>query len=139
MKTFNNNPTTLEIRIFDAINNANSLYLMELNNKYCEVFKYEGKEIYLNDEDFFNVFYPNAGDAYRLAQNIGEYDPAHGFIVFDGHGYLQSLFRITANDLCELPINMAINIADKFADFSELEIFKNIIIKQMTTQENLRL
>lgn len=109
-------------KILKAINEMTESQLIELNNTYCQSANYYDNEIYNNDEDFFNTFYPNAGDGLRVAQAVfyGDYNYSHEYVKFNGYGNLESIAYFELRDLCELPEVMAEYIHDNFSDFEHL-------------------
>jgi hypothetical protein len=123
---------TLKTQLLNAINKAdenfNSNQLLELNNAYCEAINNMDNQIFSNDEDFFEMFFPNAGDGLRVAQAVfyGDYKYSHDYVMFDGYGNLQSYDYISAKELCELPETMVEYIAENFNEFSHLDLFSDI-------------
>jgi hypothetical protein len=123
---------TLKTQLLNAINKAdenfNSNQLLELNNAYCEAINNMDNQIFSNDEDFFEMFFPNAGDGLRVAQAVhyGDYKYSHDYVMFNGYGNLQSYDYISAKELCELPETMAEYIAENFNEFSHLDLFSDI-------------
>ena len=123
---------TLKTQLLNAINKAdenfNSNQLLELNNAYCEAINNMDNQIFSNDEDFFEMFFPNAGDGLRVAQAVhyGDYKYSHDYVMFNGYGNLQSYDYISAKELCELPETMAEYIAENFNEFSYLDLFSDI-------------
>ena len=108
-------------KIINIINKMTTDQLIELNNRYCQSICSEG-EIYENDEEFFNLFFPNAGDGLRVAQAVfyGDYNYSHNYVKFNGYGNLESLDYFEVNDLCELVSTMAEYIAENFEEFNDL-------------------
>lgn len=113
--------TTTET-ILDKINEMNKSQLVELNNAYCQSANYYESEVYNNDEDFFETFYPNAGDGLKVAQAVfyGDYNYSHQYVKFNGYGNLESIDYFEVSDLCELPEVMAEYIFENFSDFEYL-------------------
>ncbi len=95
---------TVKNQIIELINNMNDNQLVQLNNLYCEHACISDGEIFSNDEEFFSMFFPNAGDGLRVAQAVfyGDYNYSHNWVKFNGYGNLQSLSIITTDELCEL-------------------------------------
>jgi len=122
----------LKTQLLNAINKAdenfNSNQLLELNNAYCEAINNMDNQIFSNDNDFFEMFFPNAGDGLRVAQAVfyGDYKYSHDYVMFDGYGNLQSYDYISAKELCELPETMVEYIAENFNEFSHLDLFSDI-------------
>jgi hypothetical protein len=109
-------------KILKAIKEMSESQLIELNNAYCQSANYYDDEIYNNDEDFFNTFFPNAGDGLRVAQAVfyGDYNYSHEYVKFNGCGNLESIGYFEISDLCELPEVIAKYIKDNFSDFEHL-------------------
>jgi hypothetical protein len=122
----------LQTQLLNAINKADENFnynqLLELNNAYCEAINNMDNQIFSNDEDFFEMFFPNAGDGLRVAQAVfyGDYKYSHDYVMFDGYGNLQSYDYISAKELCELPEVMAEYIAENFNEFTHLDLFSDI-------------
>lgn len=118
-------------QILKAINEANENELVELNNAYCEAIDNMDSQIFSNDEEFFGIFYPNAGDGLKVAQAVhfGDYNYSHDWVQFNGYGNLKSYSYIEVKDLCELPEVMAEYIAENFEEFDSLTIFSDIEIE----------
>jgi hypothetical protein len=95
---------TVKNQIIELINNMNDDQLLQLNSLYCEHACISDGEIFSNDEEFFSMFFPNAGDGLRVAQAVfyGDYNYSHNWVKFNGYGNLQSLSIITTDELCEL-------------------------------------
>jgi hypothetical protein len=123
---------TLKTQLLNAINKAdenfNSNQLLELNNTYCEAINNMDNQIFSNDEEFFEMFFPNAGDGLKVAQAVfyGDYNYSHDYVMFNGYGNLQSYDYISVKELCELPEVMAEYIAENFNEFSHLDLFSDI-------------
>ena len=123
---------TLKTQLLNAINKAdenfNSNQLLELNNTYCEAINNMDNQIFSNDDEFFEMFFPNAGDGLKVAQAVfyGDYNYSHDYVMFNGYGNLQSYDYISVKELCELPEVMAEYIAENFNEFSHLDLFSDI-------------
>lgn len=114
--------TTVKNKIIDLINNMNQNELVELNNLYCQSADIYDGEIFSNDEEFFSMFYPNAGDGLKVAQAVfyGNYDYSHDWVTFDGYGNLQSYSHINTDNICELVGTIAEYIEENLNDFDGL-------------------
>jgi hypothetical protein len=115
-------------QILDAIYSANTSQLIDINNTYCQSCNMYDDEIYNNDEEFFEMFYPNAGDGLKVAQAVfyGNYNYSHNYVRFNGYGNLESMEYISADNLCEWVDTMAEYIADNFNEFSHIDVFSDI-------------
>jgi hypothetical protein len=118
----------LKTQLLKAIENATTNELIELNNAYCYHCNYQDSEIYSNDEDFFEMFFPNAGDGLRVAQAVhfGDYKYNHDYVRFNGYGNLESLNFMETKDLCELPEVIVDYILEDITDFEDLDIFNDV-------------
>jgi hypothetical protein len=115
-------------QILNAINSATENELIDINNAYCQACNMHDSEVYENDEEFFNVFYPNAGDGLKVARAVfyGDYNYSHDWVKFNGYGNLESISCFGIEDLCELPETMAEYIAENFEEFNNLNVFSDI-------------
>lgn len=113
---------TVKNKIIDLINNMNQHELVELNNLYCQSADIYDSEIFSNDEEFFNMFYPNAGDGLKVAQAVfyGDYNYSHDWVTFNGYGNLQSYSHINTDNICELVETIAEYIEENPNDFDNL-------------------
>ena len=113
---------TVKEQIIELINNMNDDQLVQLNNLYCEHACINDGEIFSNDEEFFSMFFPKAGDGLRVAQAVfyGDYNYSHNWVKFNGYGNLQSYSFINPDDLCELVETIAEFIEENPNDFSSL-------------------
>ena len=120
MTTTNTTAAQVEA-IINQINGLNESDLVALNNAYCESCNIDGY-IYSNDEEFFTLFYPNAGDGLKVAQAVfyGDYNYSHDWVTFNGYGNLQSYLYIDENALCELVSVIAEYIAENPHEFSHI-------------------
>jgi hypothetical protein len=115
-------------QILNAINSATENELIDINNAYCQACNMHDSEVFENDEEFFNLFYPNAGDGLKVAQAVfyGDYNYSHDWVKFNGYGNLESISYFEIKDLCEFPETMAEYIAENFEEFNHLDVFSNI-------------
>jgi len=123
---------TVKNQIIELINNMTENELVQLNSLYCEhACIYDG-EIFSNDEEFFSIYFPNAGDGLRVAQAVfyGDYNYSHNWVKFNGYGNLQSYSHITTDDLCELVPTIAEFIEENPNDFEHL-----INVAELTEEE----
>jgi hypothetical protein len=113
---------TVKEQIIELINNMTQSELVELNNTYAQSCNMYDSEIFSNDEEFFSMFYPNAGDGLKVAQAVfyGDYNYSHDWVAFNGYGNLQSYGYITTDELCELVPTIAEYIEENPNDFSSL-------------------
>jgi hypothetical protein len=113
---------TVKNQIIELINNMNQNELVELNNLYCQSANIYDNEVFSNDEEFFAMFFPNAGDGLKVAQAVfyGDYNYSHDWVTFNGYGNLQSYGYFTTDELCELVSVIAEYIEENPDDFSSL-------------------
>jgi|688.fasta_scaffold1701237_1 hypothetical protein len=114
--------------IIEAIENANSNQLIEINNRYCQEIGNSDNEIWDNDEEFFSIFYPNAGDALRAVQAAfyGDYNFSHNWVKFNGYANLESIDYMDVDQLCESPATMAEYMAENWHNFKDCDCFSDI-------------
>jgi len=108
--------------IIDQIENFTSSELVELNNAYCQSCNIPDSEVYANDEEFFEIFYPNAGDGLKVAQAVhfGDYNYSHDWVRFNGYGNLETIYSFGTEDLCELVSVIAERIIECPEDFDNI-------------------
>jgi hypothetical protein len=108
--------------------NADQHQLIELNNAYAINCNLYGDEIFANDEEFFEMFYPKAGDGLNVAKAVcfGDYKYHDDWVTFDGYGNLKSYSYIDIDKLCEMAETIAEYVEENFEEFDYLEIFSNI-------------
>lgn len=111
-----NTKTKIEA-IINTINEMDSQELVELNNTYCQSANYSDSEIYLNDEEFFEVFFNGKVLEAVRAVSYGDYNYSHEWVKFNGYGNLESFNYMEAKDLVEAVSTMAEYIADNEEDF----------------------
>jgi hypothetical protein len=101
------------------IKEMDSSEIFDLNNRFCDSANYSCDELFINDEEFFEMFFLKAIDAVR-AVHFGDYNWSHDFVMFDGYGNLQSYSYLDYNNLPDMPLNIAEYVADNFHEFSDL-------------------
>ncbi len=123
---------TIKNQIIELINNMDQNELVELNNLYCQSANIYDSEVFSNDEEFFSMFYPNAGDGLKVAQAVfyGDYNYSHDWVTFNGYGNLQSYGYFTTDDLCEHVSVIAEYIEENADDFIDL-----IDVSELTEDE----
>jgi hypothetical protein len=106
-----------KLEIKNAIENMNSVEIMDLNNRLCDELHYSDNFIYANDEEFLEMF-----DKINLVQRVcyGDYNYSHDFVWFNGYGNFQSDDFLTADNLPDLLDNMVDEIYDNFKAYSDL-------------------
>jgi hypothetical protein len=105
-------------QIIEIINDMTGFELIELNNRYCEVFNYES-EIYNNDEEFFEIFFTNALEAVR-AVSFGDYRYHDDYVIFNGYGNLETFNHMDTDRLADFVETMAKYIAEEIEQFNDL-------------------
>lgn len=120
----------LKNQITEILTGATGTDIMEINNQYAQNCNFQDSEIYFNDEEFFSMFYPNAGDGLKVAQAVfyGDYNYSHEYVVFNGYGNLQSFSYLDSNNLCELIDNIADDIMNDYNSYSHINILSNLSI-----------
>ena len=98
--------------ILEQLKELSESDLMSCYNQYAQNNNYE--EVYNNDEEFFEIFYPSAIDAVR-AVCFGEYEYSHKFVMLNGYANLESSNYL--EDLIDLD-DLASYIEDNISDFS---------------------
>jgi len=106
-------------QIIEIINNMTESELIELNNRYCQVFDYCDDEIYNNDEEFFEIFFTDAMEAVR-AVSFGDYKYNDDYVIFNGYGNLETFNRMDTDRLVEFVETMAQYIAEKIEEFDDI-------------------
>jgi hypothetical protein len=109
------------ITILQQIKEMTESQLIELNNLYSQSIGSDS-EVFNNDEEFFEMFYPNPGDGLKVAQAVfyGDYKYCHQYVKFNGYGNLVSFDFFDIDDLCELAEVIAEYILENFNDFDYL-------------------
>lgn len=99
--------------------------LIQLNNTYCWRTSDES-EVYVNDEEFFETFYPtNSFEAVRSA-HFGDWRLNDNYVQFNGYGNLISFNLFQVNNLPDLPKNIAEVIFENADEFEYLTGFENL-------------
>ena len=118
MKTLNEQT----VSIINQIEKLNESELIDLNNTYCQSINNTGSEIFENNEEFFAMFYPNAGDGLKVAQGVfyGNYNYSDKYVTFNGYGNLESFDYMDTDKLYERVTTMAEYIIENENEFSHL-------------------
>jgi len=101
------------------IKEMDSSEIFDLNNRFCDSANYSCDQLFMNDDEFFEIFFSKSIDAVR-AVHFGDYNWSHDFVMFDGYGNLQSYSYLDYNNLPDMPLNISEYIADNFHEFSDL-------------------
>lgn len=107
-------------QIIEIINNMTSDQLVELNNRYCQELNYDDDEIYINDEDFFNLFFRDNPMEVARATFYGNYNFSHDYVIFNGYGNLVTFNYMDTDRLVDSVERMAEEIADRIEDFEDV-------------------
>ena|SRR5690554_1340934 len=76
--------------IEDYLNNLDDSELLSINREYLENINNLDSDIYENDEEFFEVYFPNkVMDAIRAVQ-FGDYRYTDTYVKFDGYANLET-------------------------------------------------
>lgn len=115
---------TKEEQLIEQIENLSESELVQLNNTYCQCCGIDS-EAWGNDEEFFNLFFPDA-KAFEALQraHFGDYNWSHDYVKFDGYGNLESFQCFELKDLCELPSVIAAYALENESDFSYILSFE---------------
>ena len=108
--------------IIDQIENLTSSELVALNNLYCQSCNMYDSEVYANDEEFFQVFYPNAGDGLKVAQAVtfGNYNYNDDWVRFNGYGNLETIYDFSTEDLVDLVSVIAEYVLEHTEEFEDV-------------------
>ena len=101
------------------IKEMDSSEIFDLNNRFCDSANYSCDQLFMNDDEFFEIFFSKSIDAVR-AVHFGDYNWSHDYVMFDGYGNLQSYSYLDYNNLPDMPLNIAEYISDNFHEFSDL-------------------
>jgi hypothetical protein len=76
--------------IINYLKDLDSYDLLNVSNEFSQNNSFYDNEIYINDIEFFELFFTN--DSYNLAQRIcfGDYHTSEKFVKFNGYGNLLS-------------------------------------------------
>jgi len=92
------------MKVTEQIKNLDDYNLVELHNAYCESNNSIDDTIHLNDEEFFELYFPKTIDAIR-ACHFGSYEWNHDFVQFNGYANLETfdrpLERVDVEELAE--------------------------------------
>lgn len=102
--------------IADELNMMNEARLIEIHSEYCDLANYPDDKIFMNDEEFFEIYFSDTMEAVR-AVCFGEYDYNHEFVKFDGYANLESSNH--AQELLDVD-ELAQYIFDNSEQFSNL-------------------
>jgi hypothetical protein len=75
--------------VLEYVENVDDATLVSLHNQYCRNINDSDSEIYLNDEEFFSMFFTDPLEAVR-AVCYGEYNYTDEYVVFDGYANLET-------------------------------------------------
>lgn len=111
-------------QIIDLLNSLDTNELIQVNNSFAIENNYDS-EVYMNDEEFFELYFPKSIDAVRAAF-YGDYNYLHYYVRINGYGNLESLNYFEVSDLCDTVENIAEHIAENeelysFLDLSDID------------------
>jgi len=111
-------------QIIELLNSLDSKKLIQVNNEFSAENSYDN-EVYDNDKDFFDIYFPRGIDAVRAAF-YGDYNCSHDFVKINGCGNLESFNYFKVSNLCDTVKNIAEHIAENeelydFLDLSDIE------------------
>lgn len=94
--------------------------LVELNNTYCDVMHFIDDQIFINDEEFFEMCFSGKPMEAARAAVYGEYRYHHEYVMFDGYGNLKTFDKMNYKDLPDILDNITNDIIDNFEQFEHL-------------------
>lgn len=111
-------------QIIDLLNSLDTNELIQVNNSFAIENNYDS-EVYINDEEFFELYFPKGIDAVRAAF-YGDYNYSHDYVRINGYGNLESFDYFKVSDLCDTVENIAEHIAENeelydFLDLSDID------------------
>ena len=106
-------------QIKDAIKMMTDNDIMELNNIFCELENYIDNYIYINDDEFFNLFFQERIDIARAVQ-YGDYNISHEYVKFNGYGNLETMGYLDLNDLADTVDNIADSVEENWENYKHL-------------------
>jgi hypothetical protein len=106
-------------KIIRLINEMNEDQLIELNNLYCQSIGDMDSEVFLLDEEFFEVMGFSPLEAIQKA-HYGDFNYSHKYVTFDGYANFKTFDYFETSDLCELVETMAEYISENFEEFEHL-------------------
>ncbi len=83
-----------ETAIFEALEEMDNFELMEIHNQYCENCNYMDDQIFVNDEEFFEVYFDGRITELIRAIHYGNFNPNEEFIKFDGYANLETFENV---------------------------------------------
>lgn len=85
--------------IIEQIKNLNESDLIQLNNLYCSEISH-GSEVYDNDEEFFDIYFPNSYNALQRCY-FGKYNWNDTYVSINDYGNIESFDTFYTSDLPE--------------------------------------
>jgi hypothetical protein len=95
--TFKQNNTMTLQPIIDQINEMSESNLIQLNNIYCRENSF-GDEVWDNDDEFFNIFFPNSHEALQRC-HFGNYKWNENYVKINDYGNVESFNYFETKDL----------------------------------------
>ena len=105
--------------IIAEIKEMSSSDIFDLNNRFCDIANHSDDYFYINDEEFFEIYFTKSIDAVR-AIHFGKWSFADDFVQFNGYGNLESFNYLDADSLPDNVQNIAEYVADNINEFSDL-------------------
>ena len=106
-------------QIKDAIKMMTDGDIMELNNIFCDLLRYDDKHIYINDEYFFKDHFKEGIDIARAVQ-FGDYKIHHEYVRFNGYNNLETMGYLDLNDLADTVDNIADSVEENWEEYEYL-------------------
>jgi len=110
------NNLTLKQRIILKMYELSEDELVQLNNLIAYEFVWTNDEIYLNDLEFFNTFYPDDSREARLKCHVKH----RKWIKFKSNGFLESFPEMTVSKLTQTVGDIPTYIENNFEQFKDL-------------------
>lgn len=117
---------TLKDLIIDTINNLSIDDLIGVNNSYSREVMNGEDVLYLNDEEFFEIFFENKVMEAIKACHFGNFNFADTYIKFNGYGNLDTCSHFETKDLCDSVEMIAAYMLDNEEEFSHIINFDEL-------------
>ncbi len=104
--------------VLEHLETLNTSDIIHIHNQYCQNHNYSDDEIYWNDEDFFETFFPNNSYEVARATFYGDYNFSHEYVRFNWYGNLESLDSFSTSDFVESTEKIAEDIIENPSDYS---------------------
>lgn len=106
-------------QIKDAIKVMTDNDIMELNNIFCDLLRYDDDYIYINDEYFFKDHFKEGIEIAKAVQ-CGRYNIHHKYVRFNGYNNLETMDFLDLNDLADIVDNIADSVEENWEEYKYL-------------------